>query len=207
MKFSTVVAFAGVASARGVMKREVPGEHSHEQFLRLVNQFLKEPANPLDLQDSVFGLLGNAAAAKGAGKVTNLACLQQDTADQAFTNAKASKNVTGMAAAIIYRALERNTGSVGLASELCTEKAANPEIAAITQHQDPASSVAAKNKDIEIAVAVQLASIGADPNDALKSATFPPGKVSMHSKSETSFSPSTNTQTADRRPDRQGLDL
>ena len=66
----------------------------------------------------VFGLLGDAAAAAGAGSITNLACLQQATADQAFTNAKAANDVDGMASALIYRALERNTGKVGLASEL-----------------------------------------------------------------------------------------
>ena len=37
--------------------------------------------NPLGIVDAVFGLLGNAAAAGGAGKVTNLDCLQQIIAD------------------------------------------------------------------------------------------------------------------------------
>jgi hypothetical protein len=37
--------------------------------------------NPNGIVDSVFGLLGDAAAAGGAGKVTNLDCLQQVTAD------------------------------------------------------------------------------------------------------------------------------
>ena len=38
--------------------------------------------------------------------------------------------------ALIYAALERNTGKVGLKSNLCTTiKAVNPEIAAISQHQ------------------------------------------------------------------------
>jgi hypothetical protein len=59
--------------------------------------------NPLGIQDVVFGLLGNAAAAGGAGKVTNLDCLQQEIADTAFTNAKTANNVTGMTAALIYR--------------------------------------------------------------------------------------------------------
>lgn len=84
----------------------------------------------------------------------DLNCLQQATADQAFTNAKAagqflflspskrglgaddlmSGDVTAMTDALIYRALERNTGSVGLASVLCTSvKAVNPEIAAVSQ--------------------------------------------------------------------------
>lgn len=68
--------------------------------------------NPDQIQDPVFGLLGDAAAAAGAGKITvsrtithsfelqklthasqDLSCLQQATADQAFTNAKAAKDV------------------------------------------------------------------------------------------------------------------
>jgi hypothetical protein len=58
--------------------------------------------------------------------------LQQATADQAFTSAKVAGDVAGMTAALIYRALERNTGKVGLASVACTSiKAVNPEIAAI----------------------------------------------------------------------------
>ena len=62
--------------------------------------------------------------------------MQQATADQAFTNAKAAGDVNGQVAALIYRALERNTGKVGLASNACTSlKAVNPEIAAIQQHQ------------------------------------------------------------------------
>ena len=40
-----------------------------------------------------------------------------------------------MTNALIFRALERNTGSVGLASELCDQTAVNPEIAALSQHQ------------------------------------------------------------------------
>lgn len=55
-----------------------------------------------------------------------------------------------MTNALIYRALERNTGKVGLASVTCTAvKAVNPEIAAVSQHQDPASAnAAATNKAI-----------------------------------------------------------
>lgn len=73
---------------------------------------------------------------------------------------------------------ERNTGSVGLASVLCTETAVNPEIAAIQQHQDPASDGAAElNKQITLDLAVQLAAIGADPQLALQAGTFAPGDV------------------------------
>jgi hypothetical protein len=105
--------------------------------------------------------------------------LQQATADQAFTNAKAEGDVAGMSAALIYRALERNTAKVGLASALCMSlTAVNPEIAAIQQHQDPASpNAAATNKAVTLALARQLASIGGNPQDALKSGTFSPGNV------------------------------
>lgn len=152
MKFTAVtiiVAYFGISNAapaprnmftpsimppRSLRGREVPQEHSHNQFLATVRISLNTK-NPNDIDDPVFGLLGNAAAAGGAGKITNLDCLQQSTADQAFTNAKAASDVDGMTAALIYRALERNTGSVSLASMACNETAVNPEINAISQHQ------------------------------------------------------------------------
>lgn len=181
MKYQvTVVALAGLAAARDLpsmrmAKREVPQEHSHEAILSVVDTNLKLN-NPQNIQDAVFSLLGNAAAAKGAPEVANLDCLQQIVADQAFTNAKAAGDVNGQANAIMFRALERNTGSVGLASVLCNETAKNPEIAAITQHQDPASAEASGNKQIALDVATQLASIGADPNLAIQTGTFAPGQ-------------------------------
>ena len=106
-------------------------------------------------------------------------CLQQATADQAFTNAKAAGDVNGMVAALIYRALERNTGAVGLQSNHCTSiQAVNPEIAALSQHQDPASEGAATiNSAIALALAAQIASVGGNPNDAINSGTFPPGMI------------------------------
>jgi hypothetical protein len=194
MKLPIVAVFLGLATAaptpaannvvtfnlaRAMVPREVPQEHSHNRFLDGVRVNLNLN-NPNQIQDPVFGLLGNAAAAAGAGKITNLDCLHQATADQAFTNAKAAGNVTGQADALIFAALERNTGKVGLASALCTETAVNPEIAAISQHQDPASAgAAAINKKIVLALAQQLASIGADPQLALLSGTFAPGDVSL----------------------------
>jgi hypothetical protein len=159
--------------------REVPQEHSHNQFLATVRTSLALN-NPDNIQDPVFGLLGNAAAAAGQGTISNTDCLQQATADQAFTNAKAANDVDGMVGALIYRALERNTGSVGLASVACTAiTATNSEIAAISQHQDPASSgAAATNKAITLALAKQIAAVGGDPQQALQSGTFAPGSTS-----------------------------
>ncbi|TVY41226.1 hypothetical protein LOCC1_G005244 [Lachnellula occidentalis] len=157
--------------------REVPQEHSHNRFLAGTNANLNLN-NPAGIKDAVFGLLGNAAAAAGAGTITDLDCLHQATADQAFTNAKAAGNVTGQSDALLYAALERNTGTVGLASVSCTQTAVNPEIQAVQQHQDPASAgAAATNKAIVLALAQQLSSIGANPQDALLSGTFAPGSV------------------------------
>jgi hypothetical protein len=48
----------------------------------------------------------------------------------------------------------------------------------LSQHQDPASSNAtAINKQIALDLAVQIASIGGDPLEAIKSGTFAPGKI------------------------------
>ena len=59
-----------------------------------------------------------------------------------------------MVNALIFRAIERNTGGVGVKSALCTQTPVNPEVAAITQHQDPASDgAAATNKAIVLALA------------------------------------------------------
>lgn len=127
----------------------------------------------------MFALLGNAAAAAGQGNISNTDCLQQATADQAFTNAKAAGDVDGQVNALIFRALERNTGKVGLASVACTAiTAVNPEIAALSQHQDPASTgAAATNKAITLELAKQIAAVGGDPQDALKAGTFAPGSL------------------------------
>lgn len=188
MKYqSTLLSLVGIAAARdislnsGMAKREVPQEHSHQAILATTNKNL-QLNNPLKIQDAVFSLLGNAAAATGAPNVDNLDCLQQIVADQAFTNAKAANDVDGMANAIMFRAIERNTAGVGVASVICNQTATNPEIAAITQHQDPASSAASGNKQITLNVAMQLASIGADPTLAINTGTFAPGDVSKRKK-------------------------
>ncbi|KAL1950230.1 hypothetical protein VTO73DRAFT_5354 [Trametes versicolor] len=172
--FALLSVFATLAAAAPV-RREVPQEHSHEAILRAVRTTLNLN-NPAKIQDPVFSLLGDAAAKAGAGTITDLACFQQAVADQAFTNAKAAKDVDGMVNALIFRAIERNTGGVGVKSALCTQTAVNPEIAALTQHQDPASDgAAATNKAITLELAKQIASVGGDPQDAIKSGTFAPG--------------------------------
>lgn len=184
MKYeAAVLAVAGLAAARElslyktVAKREVPQEHSHAAIVRTVQKALVLD-NPQEIVDAVFGLLGTQAAAAGKGKVTNPDCLQQIVADQAFTNAKKVGDLDGQANAILYRALERNTAGVGKESAACKETAKNPEIAAIKQHQDPASPAASGNKQIALDVAKQLKAIGADPNLAINTGTFHPGDVS-----------------------------
>lgn len=172
---------AGAAAANPIAilrPREVPQEHSHRNILLSVNTLLAQN-NPDNIQDAVFGLLGAAAAQSGAGTIADADCLQQATADQAFTNAKAAGDVDGMTSALIFRALERNTGSVGLASVACTSlQAVNPEIAVLQQHQDPASEGAqALNKQIAEELARQIAAVGGDPTLANEASTFAPGQV------------------------------
>ncbi|KAL6903873.1 hypothetical protein GGI43DRAFT_399086 [Trichoderma evansii] len=170
-------AFGLPLPSSNMLRREVPQEHSHDVFLSITNEALAK-SNPKGITDAVFGLLGNTAAAGGAGSVTNLDCLKQETADQAFTNGKAAGDLRLMAGALVYQALERNTGKVGLASVTCTEQAVNPEIQAVKPHQDPASANAASiNKGITLELAKQLKAIGADPNLALLSGTFAPGDL------------------------------
>jgi hypothetical protein len=61
----------------------------------------------------------------------------------------------------------------------CTAiQAVNPQIAALSQHQDPASENAAEiNKAIVLELAAQIAAVGGDPLEALQSGTFEPGDV------------------------------
>lgn len=173
--------FAGAVAASPIttlQAREVPQEHSHRNIILAVNSLVAQN-NPDNIGDPIFGLLGAAAAKKGAGNIADVDCLQQATADQAFTNAKAAGDVDGMTSALIYRALERNSGSVGLASVPCKSiKAVNPEIAALQQHQDPAGDGAqALNKQIAEELARQIASVGGDPTLANEASTFAPGQV------------------------------
>ncbi|TCD70909.1 hypothetical protein EIP91_001218 [Steccherinum ochraceum] len=173
--FSIVVSLLVVSTIAAPIKREVPQEHSHEKIITSVRASLNVN-NPDKIQDPIFALLGDAAAAAGAGDITDLSCLQQAVADQAFTNAKAAGDIAGMTNALIFRALERNTGQVGLASASCNETAKNPEIQALTQHQDPASNNAASvNKNITLELAKQINSVGGNALDAIQSGTFAPG--------------------------------
>ena len=132
-----------------------------------------------ELEPADHRFLSPQAAAGGLGQIADVECLQQATADQAFTNAKAANDIPGMTAALVYRALERNTAQVGQASNACTSiQAVNPEIAAFSQHQDPASQGATeRNKAIALELAKQIAAVGGDPQDALKSGTFQPGDL------------------------------
>lgn len=94
-----------------------------------------------------------------------------------LTSIQAAGDITGMTNALVYAALERNTAKVGQVSAPCTSvKAVNPEIAALSAHQDPASAnAAATNKQITLTLAQQIASIGGDVMEAINSGTFAPG--------------------------------
>jgi hypothetical protein len=90
MKYETatiLLVFFGLATAAPVQEsrnplvpryilqgREVPQEHSHEKFLTSVRTSLNIN-NPDGIVDPIFGLLGNAAAAGGLGKLTDTECL------------------------------------------------------------------------------------------------------------------------------------
>ncbi|KAF7558603.1 hypothetical protein G7046_g5563 [Stylonectria norvegica] len=138
-----------------IYKRQVPQEHSHDFVLTITREFLKLN-NPKGISDVVFGLLGNGAAAAGAGDVTNLDCLKQETADQAYTNAKAAVTCEE------WQGLFYSKQSSGIQVVL-----------------DPASKNAGDlNKAITLELAKQLAGIGADPSLALLSGTFAPGDPS-----------------------------
>ena len=71
------VSLLTLASARpALVAREVPQEHSHQAIITAVKTSL-DLNNPDNIQDTVFGLLGNAAAAAGAGNIADTECLQQ----------------------------------------------------------------------------------------------------------------------------------
>ena len=66
--FALVALFSAFAFSAPV-RREVPQEHSHEPILTKVRTSLNLN-NPDKIVDPVFALLGNAAAAAGAGDIT-----------------------------------------------------------------------------------------------------------------------------------------
>ncbi|KAK8157793.1 hypothetical protein IWX90DRAFT_395327, partial [Phyllosticta citrichinensis] len=171
--FFLLLLVLSAAWARPLHRRQVPDDPSYGQVLSSVNTNLKAN-NPDRISDAMFGLLVRNQAAVGQGSVTDTNCLQQAVADRAFTNAKATGDVNGMTNALVYRALERNTGSVGQPSNACTSsKAVNPEIEAVTQHQDPAMPGAADtNRFITLQLAQQISAIGGDPQSALKAGAY-----------------------------------
>ena len=80
MKYALIVFTALLASIEArvprqerssrIMRREVPQEHSHNKYINTTDTFLKMN-NPDNIEDAVFGLLGDAAAAAGQGSITN----------------------------------------------------------------------------------------------------------------------------------------
>ncbi|KAG8796703.1 hypothetical protein FRC12_005797 [Ceratobasidium sp. 428] len=164
------------AALPALRRREVPQEHSHEPIILLCDRALKVN-NPEGILDAIFGLLDSDGASIGRGTITDSECVQAATADRAFTNAKALNDIPAMTAALQYRTLERNTNKVGARSPNCTSfKPVNPEIAALSQHQDPAAiGAAVGNKVLVLELARQIKAIGGNPQDALKTGTFKAG--------------------------------
>ena len=124
---------------------------------------------------------------------------QMAIADLAFTNAKKKHDLDGQVAALIYRALERNTaqGSFavrpqlewltqtsadGARSALCTSmQAVNPEIAALQQMQDPASTGATlHNQAVILELSRQIGIVGGDPVEALDAVPDDPTDTPGH---------------------------
>ena len=101
-------------------------EHRHEKYVSKVAQMVQLD-NSLNIIDPIFGLLASPVAFQGRGDVHDVECLQVHVpflfsspdgidrlqqmviADLAFTNAKKIHDLDGQVAALIYRALERNT--------------------------------------------------------------------------------------------------
>jgi len=133
--------------------------------------------NTINATDPVFGLLVDSGASVGKGFISDVTCLQMAVADVAFTNAKKFSDLDGMVASLIYRTLERNTNGVGIKSSLCTSmRSVNPEIAALEQHQDPASDGAANhNRAVVLELARQISLIGGNISLATEAGTFAPG--------------------------------
>jgi hypothetical protein len=82
--------------------------------------------NTIGVMDPIFGLLVDSAAESNKGSISDVSCLQVGAsllrlvgtlmegvqmaiADMAYTNAKKTLDLNGMAASLIYRTLERNT--------------------------------------------------------------------------------------------------
>ncbi|KAK7569685.1 hypothetical protein IWX91DRAFT_372933 [Phyllosticta citricarpa] len=148
-----IIFVLSAAFARPLHRRQVPHDPSYGQVLSSVNTNLKVN-NPDGISDAMFGLLVRSQAAVGQGSATG--------------------DVNGMTNALVYRALERNTGSVGQPSNACTSsKAINPEIEPVTQHQDPAiPGTANANQFITSRLAQQIAAVGGDPQSALKAGSY-----------------------------------
>ena len=68
IKSFVLLSLFSFAAARPI-RREVPQEHSHEAILRKVRDSLNLN-NPDKIVDPVFSLLGDTAAAAGAGDIT-----------------------------------------------------------------------------------------------------------------------------------------
>lgn len=82
----TIIGAVAARPTAMLRKREVPQEHSHENIVIATNNLLFQN-NPDDIQDAIFGLLGAAAAANGAGNIADpgTICRELLTIDSVLT--------------------------------------------------------------------------------------------------------------------------
>lgn len=154
-----------------------------------VRTILKLSKDPLAIKiDPIQALLdtdslNNIIKSTGA-VIHDEACVQPTLADICVSTAKEYKLAKdSIGVCLMYRALERNTLSVGMSSKFCPERVINQELNAISQHQDPAFKGAqANNANIESAVAKEMVKLGFSIDSAIslahRTGTFAAGDPS-----------------------------
>ncbi|KAJ3020529.1 hypothetical protein HKX48_000666 [Thoreauomyces humboldtii] len=170
------------------VRAETPQEHSHDMIVNAVRtvfssapQGYPDPSLALSLPAAALAALTTSAAAD-----KNPANLQLHVADVTITNCKklsAAIRPLCIARALQFRALERNTPTVGGQSDNATAIPVNSELVGIVQHQDPAGGAAssAGNRATELALAKAIVKLGFETQTAvgmaLDTATFIMGDV------------------------------
>ena len=74
---STLVAARPMPKEAILLRREVPQEHSHEQFITTVRTSLNLN-NPTGFGDPVFGLLGNGVRVRSVSRFLVVPCFVQN---------------------------------------------------------------------------------------------------------------------------------
>lgn len=126
-----------------LVKAETPQENSHAMIVNDARNILHLSTEQLAKMDPTQALLSNEVVSQIAQSVgiqgdllADPNCMQQNLADLCLKTAKQLKmDKQALAACIMYRSLERNTGGVGIAAGECHQPVQNQEIASIKQHQ------------------------------------------------------------------------